>query len=167
MLIIADRLNQLNFRQLMDVYEELNLEQGRLLYPHESSAQWALLAEQDFYQYLNECFFQTPGAVYALWQENGKYVSALRLEPYLDGLLIEALETLPTVRGMGYAGMLLHAVKAHYGEIQLYAHVDKRNIPSIRVHERCGFHRILEHAVYADGSVLSGSCTYCGKNTNN
>ena len=121
MLVIVSAMKQLNFRQLMDVYEELNLEQGRLLYPHESPAQWALLAEQDFHQYLNECFFRTPGAVYALWQENEKYVSALRLEPYLDGLLIEALETLPAVRGMGYAGMLLHAVMVHYGELKLYA----------------------------------------------
>lgn len=167
MLVIVSAMKQLNFRQLMDVYEELNLEQGRILFPREAPAQWPLLAEQDFHQYLNECFFRTTGAVYALWQEGGRYVSALRLEPYLDGLLIEALETLPAVRGMGYASKLLAAVTAHYGQTKLYAHVDKKNIPSIRVHERSGFYRILEHAVYADGSVLSGSCTYCSKNANN
>lgn len=162
MLIIVDTMKDLNFRQLMDVYEELNMEQGRLLFPRESPAQWPLLAEQDFYQYLRECFFPTPGAVYAIWLEGGRYVSALRLEPYMDGLLIEALETLPSCRGRGYAGQLLTAVKARYDAV-LYAHVDKKNIPSIRAHERCGFYRITEQARYADGSVLPGSCTYCSK----
>lgn len=166
MLIIVNKMSQLNFRQLMDVYEEANLQQGRLLFPHESPARWSLLAEQDFHQYLRECFFGTPGAIYALWQESGRYVSALRLEPYFDGLLIEALETLPAERGKGYAGKLLTAVKGHYCEVRLYAHVDKKNLPSMRVHERCGFYRILEHAVYADGSVLSSSCTYCSQITN-
>ncbi len=163
MLVIVDSMRELNFRQLMDVYEELNLHQGRILFPHESFAQWPLLAEQDFHQYLRECFFPTPGAVYAVWQVAGRYVSALRLEPYMDGLLIEALETLPACRGMGYAGELLMAVKARYEKIALYAHVDKKNIPSIHVHERCGFYRIMEHALFADGSVLPGSCTYCSK----
>lgn len=167
MLIIVNGMKQLNFRQLMDVYEQSNLEQGRMLFPHAPASQWPLLAEQDFYQYLRECFFATSGAVYAIWQENGRYVSALRLEPYMDGLLIEALETLPSVRNMGYAGMLLTAVCDRMRETKLYAHVDKANISSIHVHERCGFHRILEHAVYADGSVLSGSCTYCSRKTNN
>lgn len=167
MLIIVDRLHQLNFRQLMDVYEESNMQQARILFPYESAGRGVILAEQDFYQYLCECFFGTPGAVYALWQESGRYVSALRLEPYLDGLLMEGLETLPEARGKGYAGKLLTAVCSHVGETKLYSHVDKKNVPSIHVHERCGFHRILEHAVYADGSVLSGSCTYCSRKTNN
>lgn len=161
MLILIENMKDLNFRQLMDVYEEGNLENARTMFPYEPQAQWPLLAEQSFYQYLKECFFPTEGAVYAVWTVEGRYVSALRLEPYRDGLLIEALETAPKQRRRGYATALLRAVKEMAGERKLYSHVSKRNLPSLRTHGACGFHRILEYAVYADGSVLSNCCTFC------
>ena len=163
MLYIANKLSDLNFRQLMDVYEEGNLENAAQFYPNEPQSQWQLLAEQGFYQYLRECFFTVPGAYYAVWMVNGKYVSALRVEPYKDGLLLEALETAPNERQKGYASALIDAVMCRHLHDRLYSHVSKRNTASLRTHEKCGFHRILEHAVYADGSVLSTSCTFCSK----
>ena len=78
MLYIATSLQQLRFGQLMEVYLESNLEKAERI--------GLLQAEQDFYQYLDECFFPTPGAVYAVWVEGNEYISALRLEPYRDGL---------------------------------------------------------------------------------
>ncbi len=163
MLFIAERLTDLNFRQLMDVYEEGNLENAAEFYPNESRSQWMLLAQQSFYQYLRECFFTTPRACYAVWVEDGRYVSALRLEPYKDGLLLAALETAPQQRRKGYAERLIRAVLERYGHERIYSHVGKRNTASLRTHEKCGFHRILEHAVYADGSVMSSCCTFCSK----
>lgn len=163
MLFIAEKMADLNFRQLMDVYEEGNLENAAQFYSDEPREQWVLLAEQGFYQYLAECFFKTPGAYYAVWVENGRYVSALRLEPYKDGLLLEALETAPAERRKGFAEHLIRAVLERYGHEPIYSHVGKRNTASLRTHVKCGFHRILEHAVYADGSVLSSSCTFCSK----
>lgn len=163
MLYIAHKLGELNFRQLMDVYEEGNLENAAEFYPRAPQGQWLLLAEQAFHQYLKECFFPTQGARYCLWLVDGRYVSALRLEPYRDGLLLEALETLPTERRKGYAAALIKAVLAQYPEVKIYSHVGKKNVASIRTHESCGFHRILEHAVYADGSVLQNCCTFCSK----
>ena len=110
MLYIADKLGELNFRQLMDVYEEGNLENAAKFYPREPQNQWLLLAEQAFHQYLRECFFPTKGARYCLWIVDGRYFSALRLEPYRDGLLLEALETHPAERRKGYAAALVNAV---------------------------------------------------------
>ena len=107
MLYIARRLKDLDFRQLMDIYEEGNLENAAELWPEEPQGQQLLLAEQSFHQYLRECFFSTEGALYCVWVENDRYVSALRLEPYRDGLLLEALETHPEMRQKGYAAKLM------------------------------------------------------------
>lgn len=162
MLYIAKNLHQLNFRQLMEVYEESNTENGAEFFPGESAGQQLLQAEQGFYQYLREDFFSEPGAVYCLWEEQGRYISALRLEPYKDGLLLEALETRPDSRRKGYAQKLICAVLAQTEE-KIYSHVSKRNTASLRTHEACGFYRIAERAVYIDGSVRPDSCTFCSK----
>ena len=91
-----------------------------------------------------------------------RYVSAARLEPYRDGLLLEALETAPELRGRGYAAALLrNMLESAPGTGPVYSHVDKKNAASLAVHRACGFRRILEHAVYADGSVLASACTLC------
>ena len=163
MLYIAKKLRDLDFRQLMDVYREGNLENAAEIFPNAPENQWLLLAEQSFYQYLREIFFSTEGAFYAIWVERGRYVSALRLEPYRDGLLLEALETAPEERRKGYAQELIHAVISYVGDVKVYSHVGKKNIASLAVHKKCGFHRILEYAAYADGSVLQSSCTFCSQ----
>ncbi len=163
MLYIAEKLKDLDFRQLMEVYCESNLQNAAEFYPHTPENQWLLLAEQSFHQYLRECFFKTPGAYCCIWVEDGIYCSALRLEPYQDGLLLEALETRPDRRRKGYAAALLSAAREHTGDAKLYSHVSKRNTASLAIHEKCGFYRILEHAVYADGSVFTNCCTFCSK----
>jgi GNAT superfamily N-acetyltransferase len=162
MLRIIRSCRELQFGSLMKIYIEGNRENGADRYPHLSEGEQLLCAEQDFYQYLQECFFVTPGAVYAVWEENGEYVAALRLEPYMDGQLLAALETRPEMRKMGYASRLITAVQdwlSKQGSVKLYSHVSKRNTASLKTHQRCGFQRIKEYAVYADGSVLSNSCT--------
>ncbi len=163
MLKIIRKLRELDFGQLMDIYEEGNRENGADHWPELSEGQQILRAEQDFYQYLQECFFPTQGACYAVWIVDGAYVSALRLEPYRDGLLLEALETVPSQRRRGYASALIREMLREVGDQKVYSHVHKKNVPSLRTHERCGFHRVLEHAVYADGSVMTNSCTFCSK----
>jgi len=160
MLHWANKMRELNFGQLMELYSEGNLENAREFYPNLPENQQILAAEQSFHQYLRECFFKTSGARYALWVVDGRYVSALRLEPYQDGLLLEALETHPQYRQKGYAVALIQAVLAQT-EQKIYSHVGKRNTASLKTHEKCGFQRILEHAVYADGSVLTNACTFC------
>lgn len=159
MLRIVNHLHELSFEKLMAVYEEGNRENGRELWPELSQGEQLLRAEQDFYRYLREVFFPTPQARYCVLEEGGVYRSALRLEPYRDGLLLEALETAPPYRRRGYATALVQAVLDTTGTATVYSHVGKRNEPSLRTHRRCGFVRVLDYAVYADGSVNDYCCT--------
>lgn len=161
MVSYVNRLSELNFGKLMEVYEEGNRENGAELYPEEGPEQQLLFAEQNFYQFLQETFFKTPGAVYALWVENGRYISTLRLEPYRDGLLLEALETRPDRRRRGYATRLMAKVLADKGGQRIYSHILKGNIASVKTHERAGFRKILDYSVYVDGSVNRACDTYC------
>lgn len=121
----------------------------------------------DFYEVLLDFFRQTRG-FYALWEESGSYCCALRAEPYLDGVLIASLETLPSERRKGYATKLLMAV---IGQLQregiprIYSHVDKKNTPSIKVHRHCGFERYLDYAVLLDQTVSGNMLTLCKENT--
>ena len=159
MLTVATSLRQLNWSQLMALYEEGNRENGADLYPEEGSDQQLFLAEQDFYDYLREAFFSLPGDRYCLWVENGIYVSALRLQNYQDGLLLEALETHPDYRGRGYAKKLVAAVLEGVNG-KVYSHISPRNGASLAVHKACGFVKMMNHSVYADGSVNSRCHTY-------
>ena len=161
MLILARSIRDLSFSRLMEVYTEGNLENAEEFYPDLPEGQKLMQAEQDFYQYFNEVFFKTSGAVYAIWKERGAYVSALRLEPYRDGLLLEALETAPSRRRQGYAEKLIRAVQEQFPNQRFYSHVSKKNVASLRVHEKCGFCRISEYAAYIDGSVNHRACTLC------
>lgn len=158
MLVLAKKLHQLNFRQLMEVYAEGNEENGEDMWPELNREQRLLRAEQAFYQYLAEGFFPLPSAVYAIWEENGKYVSALRLEPYEDGLLLEALETAPQYRRRGYGEKLIRAVQDAFPQ-KIYSHVSKKNAPSLAIHKKCGFRQVLDYAKYIDGSVARNAVT--------
>lgn len=159
MLLIADQLRNLSFGMLMEVYREGNLENGREFWPNESPERQMALAEQDFYDYLSRTFFRVPGAYYAVWSVDGHYVSAVRMEPYRDGFLLSGLETAPAQRRRGYAKQLIRAVLDSRNHGKVYSHVSKRNPASLRTHESCGFQKILDHAVYADGSILTSSVT--------
>ena len=74
MLYLAHSLSQLHFGSLMAAYAESNRENGREFWPEEPEMRQIQLAEEDFYRYLEQVFFRTPGAVYAVWEENGRYV---------------------------------------------------------------------------------------------
>ena len=160
MLLVVDSLKQLEWSKLMALYEEGNRENGEDLYPDLPAGQQLLRAEQDFYSYLQTGFFTQPGDLYCIWEENGAYVSALRLQRYADGLLLEALETHPLHRRQGYARRLITAVLGRFQPEKLYSHISHRNAPSIAIHQKCGFRKISDLACYADGSVNSHCGTY-------
>ena len=83
-------------------------------------------------------------------------------------MLLEALETAPELRRKGYAFSLMKEsirfLEAQ-GPVKVYSHVSKSNSASLAVHSACGFKRVIEHAVYIDGSVMHNSCTlkYCSR----
>lgn len=167
MLRIICSLSELHFGKLMYVYEESNQSNAFEFYDGIDRNLAVLNSEQDFYQYLNEIFFSTPGAVYAVWEKGGRYVSALRLEPYQDGFLLEALETAPDYRRKGYASALIRAVCSQIGDCgcsKIYSHVSKDNEASLKTHLACGFRKILDYAVYIDGTIRNTSYTLCFTN---
>lgn len=162
MLHVAASLNGLSFERLMHVYQDANRKNGAVLAPFEPPERQKQLAEQDFYDYLHDLFFTVPGARYAVWVESDAYYSALRLEPYRDGLLVEALETAPECRQKGYATKLLRSVQNYLGTqgiVRLYSHVGKYNKSSLKTHWKCGFQIIADSAVYIDGSVTTRAFT--------
>lgn len=158
MLILAKKQYQLNFEKLMQIYAESNRDNAKLMHQEVSAEQGILRVEESFRQYLTEVFFPTPGAVYAIWVEEDAYISALRLEPYEDGLLLEALETAPEHRREGYAEKLIRAVQAEFPQT-IYSHVSKKNTASLNVHQKCGFSQVLDYAKYIDGSVVRNAVT--------
>ena len=160
MLLIYDRLSQIRFCQLMQVYAEGVLENGAEFYPHLSPNEQMLRAEQDFYAYLQTGFFTQPGDLYCIWEEKGIYVSALRLQQYQDGLLLEALETHLDYRHQGFAQKLIRAVFDELKPTRVYSHIGHKNLASQATHIACGFRKISDSARYADGSVNSHSGTY-------
>ena len=115
----------------------------------------SIYAEQDFYTYLEE-FFKEPAARYAIWLNDMCYVSALRIEPYMDGLLLNALETIPHARKCGFATLLIQALVEHLrleGNGKLYSHINKENVASLKVHLSCGFSIVSKEATYLDNTV--------------
>ena len=154
MLLIANRLEELDFSALMDIYIEGNLEKAE-----EYGDGGLLRAEGEFRDYLREDFFRREGAFYGVWKAGGQYVSALRLEPHEDGWLLEALETAPDHRRKGYAKALMGQVLQLMGQAVVYSHVSRRNAASLKTHYSCGFEKYLDHVVYLDGSVSTRAVT--------
>lgn len=158
MILEIRSINNIAFRELMNVYQEGNIENAKVFYPKMDLSAGILEAEQDFYTYLRDVFFHTKDARYYVLEENGQYLSAFRTEPYKDGYLLEALETAPTHRGKGYAKQLLSEVLPKISQ-PVYSHVHKQNQASLAVHRFCGFQIVLDFAQYIDGTYNQDSYT--------
>ena len=161
MLKIFHSFQDADIGKLVAVYEQSNIESGALNYPNFLSNLQILYAEQDMYAYL-KLFFKQPQSFYAIWDVEGEYMAALRVEPYDDGVIFAGLETKPAARGNGYATNLVRTTVQHCGNIgihKIYSHVDKKNTISLAVHRACGFERIGETAAYVDKSIVPSSCT--------
>lgn len=131
-------------RRLMDIYREDNIENTDYFYPDmKDKAQALARVEQDFLHYLETDFFFKPGNACWVLEENGVWVSALRLSEIAPGdYCLEALSTHPDFRRQGCAARLLEAVLAELkkeGPFRLRDCVGKKNVPSLGVHEKCGF----------------------------
>ncbi len=153
-----DAVKDLDFEKLMEVYAQSNRENAEDMFPEESPELGLLHVEQGFGSYLREDFFKVPGAAYYVLTEGDCYLSALRLEPYLDGLLLEALETRPNRRRQGFAAELIRGV-LNTVSCPVYSHVSRRNKASLAVHMACGFREVLDYAEYVDGTVNANAVT--------
>lgn len=149
--------------KLADVYLESNAKLAGTKFRSDPDNLGLLYAESDFYSYMKE-FLRDPDTCCALWCDGDRYISAVRIEPFEDGMLLSGLETSPEDRCRGAAGSLLKAVcetLANSGCNRLYSHIARDNKPSLAVHKRCGFLRHLGYAKCVDGSILRSMDTYC------
>lgn len=144
MLLRITKSPDLDGRQLMDVYSESNLENTDFFYPGESDKAAAVAGvEAGFLDFLENEFFHLKKATYWVWEEDGVWISALRICEIRQGAYyLEALETRPDRRGKGYGSRLLLSVLEEMkkeGPFRLLDCVSKKNLPSLRTHEKCGF----------------------------
>ncbi len=151
MVHFARCVNDLSFGKIMMVYEESNLHNVSTLYSHMDKNAAIHIVEQAFYAYLDDVFFNTEGAYFAVLEENNQYCSVVRIEPYLDGVILTGLETAPEFRRMGYATRLYTEVLKAFSK-PVYVHVRKDNHASLWLHKKFGFSIIRNDAVYLDGS---------------
>ena len=163
MLKIINSFRQLDMNAIYSIYADSLAQNGKQEYPCLSENEQYLCARQDLYRYLQSSFFKTRGAFYALWELDGNCSSALRIEPYQDGVILTALQTAPNAQGKGFAKALVKAVIAYLAQdecTKIYSHIDDRNTASIAVHIACGFEKKLDHAVFLDGSYSQNASTY-------
>lgn len=160
MLISADSFEKLDFSALMEVYVEGNVENGAYFWPEETPERQMELAVEKFRSYLTDSFYGKAHGTYYAWTEKGHYVSALRLERHPEGLLMEALETCPACRRLGYAKKLIMAVLAQLpAGTRIYSHVHKENVPSLTTHQSCGFSKARDYVVCCDGTIRDDEVT--------
>ncbi|MBO4838666.1 MAG: GNAT family N-acetyltransferase [Lachnospiraceae bacterium] len=157
MLIRAENKTGLDLRAFLDIYEEGIRENAAEFYPDEPAEEAVRREEESFSAFLDE-FFAKPGNTYWILEEDGAWVSALRLSRVEPGFYyLEALETRPDYRRKGCAARLIRAVTAELekqGPVRICDCVSKRNTASVRTHERCGFRIVSgEGFDYLSGTV--------------
>lgn len=155
MVTYIHKIKDCNLSGIYSVYSQTLEEDRASHYRNLDTNEGFLLASQDYYQYLSQIFFQTPGAVLAVYFHEGEYASALRLEPYRDGYLLSGLETAPKSRRKGYALRLVRHVIAYCKEngiAVIYSHIHKQNTASKNLHLSAGFEVISDSATLIDGT---------------
>lgn len=136
--ITFEKFRDLNFSE----YEALLLEEAQNYF-----------AESDeLRQYMKTVFFSLPGAACFVLEHRGKYLSTFRLEPYSNGLLLNALQTKIAERRKGYAFLLVSTVLDKQ-TVPIYSHVHRQNKESMLFHRKVGFVPSLEYAKLLDGSI--------------
>ena len=149
MILRIAKYSDIDERKLMDIYAESNYENTDYFFPDENDKAVAVRkVEKGFCDFLENEFYANEGNEYWVLDENGIWVSALRLNLIEKGLYyLEALETPPACRKHGYATTLLDGVIQTLkteGPFRICDCVSKKNAASLRVHEKCGFRIVSE-----------------------
>lgn len=157
MLRVFDKLTENDFSALMRVYIEGNEDNAGYFYPDKPLSEGIKLAENDFRKFLDS-FFAKEGNRYFVLDNDGEFLSALRLRTFEGFYYLEALETAPCHRRKGYAVSLISQVCEYLGletgkEVVIRDCVSKNNIASLGAHRKAGFVVETEQGIdYEDGS---------------
>lgn len=149
--------------QILHAFSELKFPSLAELYFEEEKNSEAIYEKiSDFYSFLRQDFFKISGSFYCVAENNGAYISALRIEPFQDGWLLSGLQTLSGHRRNGVASQLMETAIQYLnvnGGCSIYSHVSKKNHASLRTHRKFGFIPIKDYAVYLDGSIDQNAYT--------
>ena len=155
---IYKQLTGIKYSEYMNVYQQSVVETANSKYSNLDLNAALNLAEQELYAYLSEGVFDQNGGCLAVLECSGRYLSALKLAAYEDGLLIYGLETATEERRRGYGKLLVESVCAGV-DVPIYSHIHKKNAASLQLHLKCGFQIVKDHGVYLDGSYHPDSYT--------
>lgn len=149
MMIKIIKPNDIDDNKLMAVYAESNFENTDYFYPEITDKTEAVKkVEYNFCNYIKTEFLNLTN-IYYVWEHDGIWVSALRLNYVKDNIyFLEALETAPDFRKQGYATQLLTAVINDLktkGTFKICVCVGKNNIASLHTHKKCGFNIVSEN----------------------
>ena len=137
---ISDGLDRERF---LAIFRESSMENAPAWYPELSAEQALEKYESSFWEYIcND--FPKEGGILAILGDQGGYRASLRLYPKGPGkYYVEAFETRPDSRRMGYGRRLYQKVFARLegieGNICLTADTGKKNQASIAAHLSAGF----------------------------
>lgn len=142
MLLTLHNLTDEDIPKLMAIYAEGNRENADYFYPDLDPEEGERLVVVDFVKFLRTEFFPRPGNTCYVLEEEGRWVSALRVSETEDGLYLEALETHPDLRRQGCAARLLTQALELWrtqGVPAVRDSISCRNAASLATHKKCGF----------------------------
>lgn len=142
-LLVFRDLSGLNWKQFFDVYRESSTVNAAEWYPELSEEEALEKYEEGYRDYLTGDFQMNDGRLFVL-AKDGVYRSALRLLPQEPNeYLLEALETHPTFREMGFGKRILQETMLYLHTdtpgCYISSHVSRKNKISIQTHRAAGF----------------------------
>lgn len=136
-------LSGLNWPQFFAVYRESSAENAAEWYPERSPEEALAKYEEGYRDYMIGDFQADQGTLLVL-ETDGVYRSALRLLPQGQNMfLLEALETHPDYREMGFGKRILQEMMLYLHRqvpnCTVCSHVSRKNKISIQTHRAAGF----------------------------
>ena len=139
----------LDFTNLMGVYEESNFENSIELYPNIDKVEALNKVILNFKNFLEKDFFKRNKAEYFIRLNdkvedgNIQYISAARVHRLEDNnILIESMETKKEYRNRGFAKSILRSIVEAFDEDTVFiSKISEKNKASIKTHESLGFHQ--------------------------
>lgn len=136
-------LSGLNWQQFFAVYRESSAENAAEWYPERSPEEALAKYEEGYRDYMSGDFQAEQGTLLVL-ETDGVYRSALRLLPQGQNMfLLEALETHPDFREMGFGKRILQEMMLYLHRqvpnCTVCSHVSRKNKISIQTHRAAGF----------------------------
>lgn len=141
-----------------EIYIESCTENAMENDPDASDLTAAIRQEEDSFVLFLQNFFSSPKNTYYVLEKDGAPVSAARLTSCEGFYYLEALETPPIYRKMGYASQLLKEIIAYLhtqGPVDIRDCVNKTNAASLATHKKCGFVLAEENGIYYPSDTVN------------